>query len=101
MTLEQVNNLRKDAQRLADESVSQYKIAKEFTKKRLLLLNEKKQMEEEVKQYETIDFAGWPEKIKAIDKALKDHEHWKQYDYNDYNYGDGDEDKDERPLFHF
>ena len=95
MTLEQVNNLRKDAQRLADKSVSQYKIAKEFAIKRLHLLNEKKQMEVEVKQYENTDFGGWPEKIKAIDKALKDYEHWKQYDYN---YEDEDEDEDGRPF---
>lgn len=40
MTLDQVDNLRKDAQRLADKSVSQYKKAQEFKKEKLRLQNE-------------------------------------------------------------
>lgn len=89
MDLRQANELRKSAQRLADEAVRQYKVAKEIAGKRLRIIGEKSEMEKEVLAYKGVHESEWPERIKAIDKTLKDAEYWDKYDY-DY--------RDEEPL---
>lgn len=92
MTLQEVNELRKGAQRLADEAVRQYKIAKEVAQKRIRMLGERQQMYAEVKQYEGLPESEWPERIKAINKTLQDVEYWEKgaYDYED-DYEDNGE----------
>lgn len=82
MCLSQINELRKDAQRLADEAVKQYKVAKEMAQKRIKIIGEKIEMEKEVLAYKAMQESEWPERIKAIDKTLKDKEYWEQYDYD-------------------
>jgi len=84
ITLEQVNELRKDAQRLADEAVRQYKKAKTKAKPNMYF---------NVEQYRTKaraikeNFAKseWTEEQKGTVKALEDYE-WElnnPYDYDD------------------
>ena len=82
MTLRQADDLRKDTQRLADEAVRQYRVSKDCAQKKLSLGISKKEMEFEVEQYKNISDSEWPEKIKAIKKALEDKEYWDKYNYD-------------------
>lgn len=85
MTIQEINELRKDAQRLVDEAVRQYKIAKEVAQKRIQMLGEKQQMQIEVDHYKNMPETEWPERIKAINKTLQDAEYWEKnaYDYEE------------------
>ena len=49
MSIKQVNELRKQAQRLADEAVRQYHMAKEMAMLRLDILSERKTFLEEIR----------------------------------------------------
>jgi hypothetical protein len=83
MNLKEVNELRKDAQRLADEAVKQYKVAKEqasknlsYDKERFLSKIEKiKNISENLRTYED----------KAMLKLYEDTEWQKQFEPYDYD----------------
>ena len=77
-----VNEMRKTAQRLVDESVRQYKVAKEKESGRANLLCEKKRLQDEVEQILRKPKKEWSAKEKAKVKALEDHEYWSSQDYD-------------------
>ncbi|RLE42115.1 hypothetical protein DRJ16_05260 [Candidatus Woesearchaeota archaeon] len=85
MTLKEVNELRKDVQRLADEAVRQYKIAKEMAVKKTNLQHEREELEKEVLAMKQKPETEWTAEEKAKAKALEDKEYWERfnYDYND------------------
>lgn len=82
--LKDVNNLRKDAQKLADEAVRQYRKSKEQNK---ILIQEKR--EEFLKKIEKIQLKPVKERTiedKAMLKTYDDDDwdkHFTFYDYND------------------
>lgn len=85
-TLAEINRLRKVGQRLADEAVRQYDIAKEMATKRLNLASERQRCVDEVKHIkENVPEADRSAEQKAKVTALQDHDHWSQFDYD---YGD-------------
>lgn len=81
MTLEQIDAMRKDAQRLADKAVKQYQIAKKEAEKYpdLELSRKAKIIQENTPKSE------WTDEQKAIVKKYEDHIFWlnRQYDYED------------------
>jgi hypothetical protein len=79
---DQVNELRKDAQRLADEAVRQYKVAKVKANKRADLDYEREELVSKVRSFEDIPKSEWTAQQKAMAKALEDHEYWSQYEYD-------------------
>lgn len=81
-TIEAVDELRKEAQRLADKAVAQYQTAKEKLRDRLNLDWEREQIERELQQYAMIPENEWPPEIKAKKKKLEDHSYWSQHDYD-------------------
>ena len=85
MSFEQTNELRKSAQRLADEAVRQFQVAKRKAGLRFQLENERIELEEEVKKIRNLPIAKWTAEQKAKTKALEDGEYWEQhiYDYED------------------
>ena len=88
--LKAVNELRKSAQRLADEAVRQYKIAKEMAVKREFAESEKKSF---LKYIYAIQEKPKGERTVNEMAMLKQHEdeNWQdQFDY-EYDYDDVDE----------
>ena len=82
MTLKEVDSLRKDAQRLADKAVEQYKIAKRIAGQRANIMSEKYLLEREIEKIKTKPKSEWTATDKAKIKALQDHDYWVQYDYD-------------------
>ena len=81
MTLEQIDEMRKDAQRLADKAVYQYKVAKANWKYSKYNSEYRKELEQKVKIIkENYPKSEWTEEQKAIVKSLEDFEY---YDYQD------------------
>lgn len=89
---EEINELRKDVQRLADEAVRQYIVAKEKASLRANIICEKRRLELEVRAIKETPESEWTASQKATVKALEDHEYWAQHNY-DY------EDDDDSPGF--
>ena len=80
MTLNQVNEMRKDCQRLVDKAVHQYKIAKSEASK-MIYGTEKARLEKEVRIIkENYPKSEWTPEQKASVKALEDFQY---YDYQD------------------
>ena len=88
LTLGETNELRKSAQRLADEAVRQYKIAKTKAGNRLARDSEKHRLEEQVKVIRQEPISEWSAEDKAKVKALDDDAYWTQHDY-DYQDDEG------------
>lgn len=88
ITAKEVNELRKQAQRLVDNAIRQYKIAKERSNQRANLDWERKQLIYQCKRIEKRPEGERTEQDKAKLKALDDHAYWSQYDYD---YGDDDD----------
>jgi vacuolar-type H+-ATPase subunit I/STV1 len=80
-----VNELRKDAQRLADEAVRQYAKAKEIHESALQFTHERTRIEREVDEIRKKAESEWTPYEKAEVKALEDYRHYEQvgYDYED------------------
>jgi len=82
-TLQEINELRKDAQRLADEAVRQYKKAKNEAMKSLSITNEYNQLVADVEIIkQNFLKTKWTPEQKAKIKALDDW-NWRPYDYED------------------
>lgn len=81
LAIEEVDSLRKDAARLADAAVAQYKVAKEIADK-LSYVNIDRLRTEAQEASQTPEETRTPEQKAAI-KALKDHNHRLHYDYQD------------------
>jgi flagellar motility protein MotE (MotC chaperone) len=88
-TLDEINELRKDCQRLADEAVRQYKVAKSRT---MQDLQEKQNVEELTRKVriikENFSQAEWTPEQKGMIKALEDW-NYRPYDYDDDGIEDG------------
>lgn len=88
LTLDQVNELRKQAALLADEAVRQYKVAKAAEAQR-----EQRQWELErslahVERITKKSETEWTPEEAALMRAHADGEFWKAYHDNDYFYAD-------------
>lgn len=88
MSLDDVDEMRKQAQRLVDKSISQYKIAKERANQRQNLKWERDQLLLECKRIEEKPEGERTASDKAKLKALDDAAYWSQFDYD---YEDQDE----------
>lgn len=84
-TFKDINEQRKECQRLCDEAVRQYKVAKAKSSARANISYEKAELEKEVSEILTIPEGEWTATQKAKVKALEDHAYWSQhnYDYDD------------------
>lgn len=78
-----VDNARKDCQRLCDKAVKQYQTAKKVNEKRTNLHYEKENLEREVRQIQQKSESDWTVTDKAKIKALADHDWNMRYDYED------------------
>lgn len=86
----EINELRKDVQRLADEAVRQYKIAKNQAARRTDAEYKMRNFEEECKRIEAKEEHDRTLKEIAMLKQYRD-ENWQaQFDYN-YDYEDDEE----------
>ena len=85
LTLEEVNALRKEAQRLADEAVRQYKKAKDMAYRRENVPYERARYLEEIERIAAIPEQDRTPEQQAKLKAHEDGEWEKQFDYS-YDY---------------
>jgi hypothetical protein len=81
-TLSEINEMRKEAQRLADEAVRQYKKAKQMANLRVNRMVEREGLIKEVEKIRMIPESEWTAEQKAKVKALEDYEYWSAYDYD-------------------
>jgi hypothetical protein len=85
--LKDIDEARKNCQRLADKAVGQYKTAKSDAIKLTATSYERQQLEKEVREIKVNKSeCSWSVLEKAKVKALEDYRHQTMYDYND----DGD-----------
>ena len=90
LTDKQINELRKDVQRLADEAVRQYMVAKEQVAKRQEAKYKMKNFEEECKRIQALDEQDRTIKETAMLKQYENEVWEKQFEYN-YDYEDDEE----------
>lgn len=83
ITLFEIDNARKDAQRLCDKAVGQYKTAKENEFKRTNNAFEREQLEKEVAEIHKIKEEYHTPEAKAKIKALADYKYRSGYNYDD------------------
>jgi seryl-tRNA synthetase len=88
LTTKDIDDARKDCNRLCDKAIKQYQQSKAIETKRANLTSEKRQLEREVAEIKQKDKALWSVTDKAKVKALEDHNWELQWDYDD----DWDED---------
>ena len=87
LTLIDIDEARKNCQRLADKAVGQYKTAKSEANKLTATSYERQQLEREVREIKVSKIEeDWTLLERAKVKALADYNHQTMYDYND----DGD-----------
>jgi hypothetical protein len=82
------DNLRKDAQRLVDKAISQYKIAQKEIQFRNKIEYEKQRLLQEIEIIKNKPESEWDATEKAKVKALNDEEYWNSHNYDyddDYN----------------
>lgn len=83
VTVKEIDEARKDCNRLCDKAIKQYNVAKVMESKRASLANEKTNLEREVAEIKKKDVELWSVIEKAKVKALEDHEWNLQWDYDD------------------
>lgn len=83
VTVEDIDNARKDCNRLCDKAITQYNLAKVMESKRASLSNEKRNLEREVAEIKQKDKDTWSVIEKAKVKALEDHNWNLKWDYDD------------------
>lgn len=82
--LKDIDEARKNCQRLADKAVGQYKTAKLDANKLTATSYERQQLEKEVREIRVNkNEENWSVLEKAKVKALDDYNHQTRYDYND------------------
>jgi hypothetical protein len=86
----EIDNLRKDVQRLADKAVEQYKTAKTYAVQRLRIQNEKDVLLKEIEIIKQKPESDWSATEKAKVKALQDTAYWNQYDYDYQDMSESD-----------
>jgi hypothetical protein len=89
-TLKDVNEARKSAQRLCDEAVRQYKVAKEMMSKAAGLESEREYLESIVESANEKPESEWTPREKAASQKLLDAAYWESSKYL-YDYDDDDE----------
>lgn len=87
LTNNEIDDARKDCQRLADKAVGQYKMAKEMAAKRTGSSYERMQLEKEVAiiRQNKDEFITPEDKAKV--KALEDYQHYNYMDDGEYEIG--------------
>lgn len=83
LTIQEINEARKDCMRLCDSAIKQYDDAKRVVARRLSLKSEKTNLEREVREIKQKDEKEWSVTDKAKVKALADHNWELQWDYDD------------------
>ncbi len=83
VSFEDIDNARKDCNRLCDKAIKQYNTAKTIESKRLSLSNEKRNLEREVSEIKQRDKETWTVVEKAKVKTLEDHNWELQWDYDE------------------
>lgn len=83
LTTQDIDDARKDCNRLCDKAIKQYQQSKTIESKRANLTSEKRQLEREVAEIKQKDKALWSVTDKAKVKALEDHNWELQWDYDD------------------
>jgi hypothetical protein len=83
LTIDEINEARKDCNRLCDKAIKQYNTAKSIEIKRLNLKSEKAVLEREVKAIKEKDESEWSVTDKAKIKVLADHNWELLWDYDD------------------
>lgn len=78
-----VDDARKECQRLCDKAIKQYDIAKSVNSRRASLNSEKASLEREVSRIKENPKETWSVTDKAKVKALEDHNWELKYDYQD------------------
>jgi hypothetical protein len=76
--------MRKVAQRLVDESIRQFQVAKVKASQRANRKFEKESLEREISRIKEKPKSEYTAEDKAKIKALADHKYWSEHDY-DYN----------------
>ena len=87
----EINEMRKDIQRLADESVRQYKEAKRIARINIENDEQFKTVEHLVKRYKEIPETERSPEVVAYLKEYDNQEYQKSIDYRYYDYDDDDE----------
>jgi hypothetical protein len=87
LALEDIDNARKDCQRLADKAVSQYRIAKEMAAKKINSSYEKDNFLRNIKTIQSKDEQDRTIKEVAMLKKYEDDQWERQFDC-DYDYED-------------
>jgi hypothetical protein len=83
VSITDIDNARKDCQRLCDKAIKQYVIAKNVESRRVNLKAEKANLEREVAMIRQQPKEAWSVTDKAKVKALEDHNWDLQFDYQD------------------
>jgi hypothetical protein len=83
VSVQDIDNARKDCNRLCDKAIKQYNVAKVMESKRLSLQSEKANLEREVKEIKQKDESLWTVMEKAKVKTLADHNWELLWDYED------------------
>lgn len=83
LSLKDIDEARKNCQRLADKAVGQYKTAKAIAGKRTTSSCERMQLEKEVAEIHQKKEEYLTPDDKAKVKALADYNHQHRYDYDD------------------
>lgn len=91
VTDKEINELRKSVQRLADESVRQYQIAKEKASHNENIKWKKEEMETRIKRILEIAEEDRSPEQKALIKHSEDKEFYSQFDRDEYDYEDDEE----------
>lgn len=84
LSLKDIDEARKNCQRLADKAVGQYKTAKQDANKLTATSYERQQLEKEVREIRVNkNEENWTVLERAKVKALEDYNYQTRYDYND------------------
>lgn len=83
LEVKDIDDARKDCNRLCDKAIIQYQQAKTIENKRANKVSEKRQLEREVAEIKQKDKSAWTVVEKAKVKALEDHDWNLQWDYDD------------------
>lgn len=83
LSIKDVDDARKECQRLCDKAVKQYQIAKNVESRRASLSHEKSNLEREVSMIKQNPKESWSVTDKAKVKALEDHDWELRFDYQD------------------
>jgi len=87
ITIDEIDEARKNCNRLCDKAIKQYNDAKHVAMERAKLSNEKRRLELEVESIKERNEKEWSVVDKAKVKSLSDHEWNISWDYDDdYEY---------------